>query len=97
MSCMYRTCSNCKHKTFHTTLDPSTKGNVNIWEERVTRSVPITKKCKDGSTEEKEVRNVLIEKRHTSVEMLVDLIQDHIYNIKHQFERLRRLRDADPE
>lgn len=101
MSCMYRTCSSCRHKTFRTTLDPSTKGNIIIWEEWVTKSVPITKKCKDGSTEVKEVRNAFLEKRHTSIEKLVDLTQDHlsnfsrhIYNIKHQFERLRRLRES---
>ncbi len=40
MSCMYRTCSNCKNKTFPTTLDPSLKENIIIWEEWVTKSVP---------------------------------------------------------
>lgn len=99
MSCMYRTCSSCKHKTFPTTLDPSLKGNIIIWEECVTKSVP--KKGTDGSTEEKEVRNVFLEKRHTSIEKLVELTQDHlsnfsrhIYNIKHQYERLRKLRES---
>ena len=97
---MYRTCNTCKDKTFPTTLDPSTKGNIIAWDEWVTKSVPLIKKCKDGSTEEKEVKNVLLEKRHTSIEKLVELTQDHlpnlsrhIFNIKHQFERLRSLRE----
>lgn len=54
-----------------------------------------------GPHEVKEVRNVLLEKRHTSIEKLVELTQDHlsnfsrhIYNIKHQFERLRSLRET---
>lgn len=101
MPCPVCICSNYKHNTFHTTLDPSTKGNIIVWEEWVTKSVPITKKCKDGSIEKKEVRNVFLEKVHTSIEKLVDLTQNHlsnfsryIYNIKHQFERLRRLRET---
>lgn len=99
MSCMYRTCSNCKNKKFPTTLDPSLKENIIIWEEWVTKSVP--KKSTGGPTEEKEVRNVFLEKRHTSIEKLVELTQDHlskfsrhIYNIKHQSERLRKLRES---
>ncbi|XP_069394767.1 male determiner protein Mdmd(III)-like [Paralichthys olivaceus] len=101
LSCMYRTCNKCKDKTFPTTLDPSTKGNIIAWDEWVTKSVPLIKRCKDGSTEEKEVRNVLLDKRHTSIEKLVELTQDHlpnfsrhIFNIKHQFERLRSLRET---
>ena len=45
------------------------------------------------------MKNVFLEKRHTSIDKLLNLTQDHlstfsrhIYNIKHQFERLRRLR-----
>ena len=101
MSCIYRTCSNCKNKTFPTTMDPSTKGNIIVWEEWVTKSVSFTKKCKDGSTEEKQGRNAFLEKRHTSIEKLVELTHDHlsnfsrhIFNIKHQFERLRSLRET---
>lgn len=50
MTCMYRTCSNCKNKTFQATMDPSNKGNIIVWEEWVTKSVAMEKKCKDGST-----------------------------------------------
>ncbi|KAI4794321.1 hypothetical protein KUCAC02_032138, partial [Chaenocephalus aceratus] len=54
----------------------------------------LRKKSKDGSTQERAVRKVFLEKRHTSIDKLVELTQDHlsnlsrnIYNIKHQFER----------
>ncbi|KAI4829768.1 hypothetical protein KUCAC02_001438 [Chaenocephalus aceratus] len=97
-SCIYRTCSNCKDKTIQTTLDPSTKGNIIVWEEWINKSVLVAQKSKDGSTQEREVRKVFPEKRHTSI---VELTQDHlsnfslhIYNIKHQFERLRKLRET---
>lgn len=60
-----------------------------------------TKKVTVGRTEEKEVRKAFLEKRHTSIEKLVELTQDnlsnfsrHIYNIKHQSERLRKLRES---
>lgn len=43
---------------------------------------------------------MLLDKRYTSIEKLVELTQDHlpdfsrhIFNIEHQFERLRNLRD----
>lgn len=58
MSCMYRTCRNCKNKTFPTTQDPSLKENTIVWEEWVTKSVP--KKVTVGSTEEKEVRKAFL-------------------------------------
>jgi len=99
MSCMYRTCSNCKDKKIPTTLDPSLKGNIIIWEEWVTKFVP--RRGAYGSTEEKDVRNVFLEKRNTSFEKLVELTQDHlsnfsrhIYNIKLQYERMRKLRES---
>lgn len=66
----------------------------------VPQSVPLTKKYKNGSTEVKDIRNVL-EKRLTSTEKLVELTQDHlpnfsrhIYNVRHQFETLRSLRET---
>lgn len=97
---MYRTCSKCKDKFFPTTLDPSRKENIIAWDEWVTKSVPLTKQYKDGSAEAKDVRNVFLEKRHTSIEKLVELTQDHlpnfsrhIYNVRHQYERLRSLRE----
>lgn len=46
MSYMCRTCSDCKQKTFHATLDASVKGNIIASGERVTESVPIQKKWK---------------------------------------------------
>lgn len=86
-------------QTFPTTQDPSLKENIIVWEEWVTKSVP--KKVTVGPTEEKEVRKAFLEKRHTSIEKLVELTQDHlsnfsrhIYNIKHQSERLRKLRES---
>ncbi|KAI2655701.1 hypothetical protein H4Q32_024298 [Labeo rohita] len=47
------------------------------------------------------MRNVFLEEKHTSTEKLVELTQDHlsnysrhIYNIKHQSERLGKLRES---
>lgn len=61
----------------------------------------MTKKGRDGALEEIEVKNTMLERRHTSVEKLADLAQQHldkfaihVYNIQHQFQRLKSLRES---
>lgn len=87
LSFMYRNYSKCKDKLFPITRDPSTNGNIITQDEWETKSVPLTKKYKDGAMDAKDIRNVLLEKRHTSTSR-------HIYNARHQFQRLRSLRET---
>ena len=101
MECMYRRCIQCQGKTFPTAIDPSTKDNIISWYQWVTRTVKITKKGKDGSLEEINAKNTALEKTHTSIKKLVDLTQEdvnkltfHVYNIQHQFQRMKPLKGS---
>lgn len=101
IACMYDRCQHCKGKFFPTTLDPLTKGNIVTWQEWVTQSVSVVKKAKDGSEEEKEIKNTFLETRNSSIEKLVALTFEHlpnfaahIFNIRHQFLTLKSLKDT---
>lgn len=85
IECMYRRCGKCKDKIFPTVIDPSTKGNIISWEEWVSRTVTIFKKGKDGPQEETNVKNTFLKKKHTSIEKLVDLSQEHIGNLQFMY------------
>ena len=56
----------------------------------------MTKKGSNGALEEIEVKNTILEKKHTSIEKRADLAQEHVskftihlFNIRHQFQRLK--------
>ncbi|KAJ8369677.1 hypothetical protein SKAU_G00097050 [Synaphobranchus kaupii] len=101
IDCMYNRCDKCKKATFPVEMNPNTKDNIVSWEEWVSRSTPVTKKHQDGSTSEFEVKNTILEKKFASIERLVDLTKEdlprfctHLYNIGHQFTRLKMLKDS---
>ncbi|KAM7372480.1 hypothetical protein PAMP_009644 [Pampus punctatissimus] len=82
-------------------IDLLTKDNIISWDEWVTRTISAPKKRRDGALEETEIKHTMLEKRHTSIKKLANLTQQHldkfaihVYNIQHQFDRLKSLRES---
>jgi len=98
---MYKRCRTCKDKTFLAMIDPDTKNNIVSWNEWVTRTTPFTTKLSDGTSTVVDAKNTTLEKKVASTEKLVELTNNdlprfsiHLYNIAHQFTRIKELKES---
>lgn len=101
IECMYGRCEACKDRTFPVVVDPTTKNNTVSWSEWVTRSTPMTKKLQNGTTTGFEMKITGLEKKVATIEKLVELTKTdlprfctHLYNIWHQFTRVKQLKET---
>ena len=101
MSCMYGRCEQCCEKTFSSTLDPLTQGNIVAWKEWLTRSVTATKTHRNGAAEERVTKKTLLESRTSSIERLLALTREqlpsfaiHLFNINHQYKAIKAMKDS---
>ncbi|KAK1889254.1 Protein MLP1 [Dissostichus eleginoides] len=82
-------------------IDPDTKNNIVSWNEWVTRTTAFTKKQSDGTSTVVDAKNTTLEKKVASTEKLVELTNNdlprfsiHLYNIAHQFTRIKELKQS---
>lgn len=101
MECMYGRCEACKDRAFPVIVDPTTKNNIVSWSEWVTRSIPMKKKMQNSTTTEFEMKTTILEKKVATIEKLTELTKSdlprfctHLYNIGHQFTRLKQLKET---
>ena len=97
--CMYRECSNCKNKALQ--ILPFEEGGQTWWHHWQHKAEEREKKAKDGGTEKFTVHLTTKEKVYGTLQVLIDDFSEmlqakigrHIYNIKHQYATLRKLKE----